>query len=329
MSKPFTNNMSDINNARSSTTDTFSQSKTRVLEKVALIIEHNAYRLDEQMILELPRLLPPDKTQLSLVHVLSDVAVGLPFRHNHMQDLIQSLEERHQRQEAVQKEFRRCLEQQGFSIIDERAYALNGQTLPELTDYIAQSGQNLAIFYADQYPVAHMGRTPFFMQCIAHLPVSGIVLKRHLATARPALKVLLAVDDSEASMTAVRKLPELLRTERLEITLATVQSPVYQDNAVLAPFVNQDILDEALISNANMIFDMAQNILEAQGMSVSQAKRVIGSPAAELGYLAQVEEPDLLVVGSHNRKGFLAWLMGSVSSQLLHWDTHNILVVRE
>jgi len=34
------------------------------------------------------------------------------------------------------------------------------------------------------------------------------------------------------------------------------------------------------------------------------------------------------VVGSHNRTGFLAWLMGSVSSQLLHWDTHNILIVR-
>lgn len=322
MSKPVANNLAAASGSQSSPV------KPRVIEKVVLIIEHNTYRLDEQMIAELPQLLPPTQTQLSVVHLLSDVSVGLPFRHNHMQDLLQSLEEQHQRQEAAQRAFRTRLEQQGFSVVEERAYALHGQTLPELTEYIEQSGQNLAVFYADQYPVAHLGRTPFFMQCIAHLPISGIVLKRYLSKGRTALKVLLAVDDSDASMTAVRKLPELLRTERLDITLATVQSPVYQDNAVLAPFVNQDILDEALVSNADMIFEMAQDILEAQGISVSQVKRVIGSPAAELGYLAQVEEPDLLVVGSHNRKGFLAWLMGSVSSQLLHWDTHNILVVR-
>lgn len=328
MSKPTANHIAAMSGPQSQTAETPSSMRPRVIEKVVLIIEHSTYRMDEQMILELPQFLPTDQTQLSLVHLLSDVAVGLPFRHNHMQDLLQSLEEQHQRQEAVQQEFRTRLEQQGFSVVDERAYAMNGQTLPELTEYIEQSGQNLAVFYADRYPVAHMGRTPFFMHCIAHLPISGIVLKRHLANTRSGLKVLLAVDDSEASMTAVRKLPELLRTERLEVMLATVQSPVYQDNAVLAPFVNQEILDEALVSNANMIFDMAQNILEAQGISVSQVKRVIGSPAAELGYLAQVEEPDLLVVGSHNRKGFLAWLMGSVSSQLLHWDTHNILIVR-
>jgi nucleotide-binding universal stress UspA family protein len=173
-----------------------------------------------------------------------------------------------------------------------------------------------------------MGHSSAFMQLFAHLPVSGLLFKRHLAGNRSKPKILLAVDDSEASMTAVRRLPELLRTQDMDVILATVQSPIYQDNALLAPYVNQDILDQALAGNATMIFEMAQEILDTEGIPVQDVKRMIGSPAAELGYLAQVEEPDLLVVGSHNRKGVLSWLMGSVSSQLLHWDTHNILIVR-
>lgn len=317
-----------INNRQTETAPLPARTEPKAKVKAVLVVEHVTYRIDDQTLRELPQFLPPDQTELSLVHLLTDVSIGLPYRHNHMQDLIQCIEERRQQQEAVQREFRTRLERCGFSVADERTYALHGRPLPELIEYIEQSGQDLAVFCADQYPPIKMGHSSAFMQMFAHLPVSGLLFKRHLVGNRSKPKILLAVDDSEASMTAVRRLPELLRTQDMDVILATVQSPVYQDNALLAPYVNQDVLDQALAGNTTMIFEMAQDILDTEGIPVQDVKRLMGSPAAELGYLAQVEEPDLLVVGSHNRKGVISWLMGSVSSQLLHWDTHNILIVR-
>jgi nucleotide-binding universal stress UspA family protein len=300
----------------------------RAVTKVALLVEHDAYEVDHRIPQELLRFLSPQHTELSLIHLFKNVTEGLPIRPVDASEISQAIIARTERQIAAQQEFNILMQHFGFSIADEQTFALQTQNLQEIMAYIRQSGLNLAVCCADYSATALSIPHHSFIQLVIHLPVSALLIKRPLFRERQKLKVLLGVDDSEASMTAARKLGMLLQPESLEVILATVQSPVYQENAVLAPFVNQQVLEEALESNARLLFEMVGDILETQGIPVCSARRMIGSPANELGYLAQLEEPDLVVVGSHNRTGVLAWVMGSVSSQLLQWDTHNILIVR-
>lgn len=321
MTQPMTNRPSSVNMQTTSMDGS-------IMTKVALIVEHDLYELDTRVIDELVRLLSPSRYAISLIHLLKDVTGEMSIHPDNLESLSKSIQERTQRQLDTQQDFKTFLLQLGFSIIDERTYGMKPENLQGVMDYIQQSGQELAVFCGDYSTTSMAMRHNAFMPLLMHLPVSAMLIKRPLVSGRSKIKVLLGVDESEASMTAARKLGVFFQPESIEVTVATVQSPVYQDNAVLAPFVNQDVLNEALEANANMIFEMTRDILEASGISVYDVKRFIGSPAAELGNLAKMEEPDLVVVGSHNRKGVMAWLMGSVSSQLLQWDTHNILIVR-
>ncbi len=53
----------------------------------------------------------------------------------------------------------------------------------------------------------------------------------------------------------------------------------------------------------------------------------MGQPATELHYLANQEGADLIIVGSHGRKGF-ALLLGSTSNSVLHGASCDVLAVR-
>jgi len=59
---------------------------------------------------------------------------------------------------------------------------------------------------------------------------------------------------------------------------------------------------------------------------IQQHHVLVGQPAAELHYLADQEEADLIVVGSHGRKGF-ALLLGSTPNSVLHGATCDVLAV--
>lgn len=90
--------------------------------------------------------------------------------------------------------------------------------------------------------------------------------------------------------------------------------------------------------------DMPLDISEVQEQQVTKAEQelhrltqildfpviqkhvLVGQPAAELHYLAQQQEADLIVVGSHGRKGF-ALLLGSTPNSVLHGATCDVLAV--
>jgi universal stress protein A len=59
---------------------------------------------------------------------------------------------------------------------------------------------------------------------------------------------------------------------------------------------------------------------------IQQQHVLVGQPAAELHYLAEQEAADLIIVGSHGRKG-LALLLGSTPNSVLHGATCDVLAV--
>lgn len=296
--------------------------------KVTLIVEHRPNHWDGSAITELASLFAPNEVELSIIHAMTNLLDGLPKRYNESAVLEQCLEDGNRRQDESKANLRRDLQVAGFNIQQEDSFALTNDSQEAILRLLRETGQELMILCGSHAPGAQMGRNHFFMNLTSHSPISTLMLKRHIHRKGGLCRALFGIDTSDATLTAARKLSRLLDPQQISITLATVQSPVYQENAVLAPYVNQDILTEALEANAGMTFEMITDILNPAGFKVQDMKVLIGSPATELGYIAETDNPDLVVVGSHNHKGFLAWVMGSVSSQLMHWDTHNILVVR-
>ncbi len=298
--------------------------------RVALIVEYGENAAAVLPLIEsLNTLLSPQSVAITLVHAEYDW-VSL---HTDFADEAQEMGARLARRETALKEanqaVRSALIQRGYAVTGELELTIAGESPKALLTQLKASEPELLILV--QASASGNGtKVSSFAVTLATHTVASVLILRKAITAKPEhLKLWVGVDASEASLNLARKLGQYLTvTDEVPVTLFTVQSPVYQENALLAPFVNQSVLDEALQSNANMIFEMCQDILETQGVTVADCRRLLGSPASELGAVAEAEEPDVIAVGSHNRKGMLAWLLGSVSSQLLHWDNHNLLIVR-
>jgi nucleotide-binding universal stress UspA family protein len=300
------------------------------LRKVALIIEYGGLEREQPVVSfpDLRRFLSPEHTELTVAHAEFDW-VGMKT---------DAAEEAHNvgalvaGQETKLHEMKRqidaSLQDSGFSVVRELECGTRDRHLKSLLTTLEEGGQDLLIVVSQPDLSSHPKTSHFVRTLVTHAPCSVLLLRKTVAATHEPLKVMLGVDGSEASMNAARQLKQILPDCEMRLELVTAQSPIYQENAVLAPYVNQDVLNEALEANAKMIFEIVSDILENQGVSVSERRKLVGSPATELGNLAELEHPDLMIVGSHNRTGVLAWLMGSVSSQLLHWDTHNLLVVR-
>lgn len=60
---------------------------------------------------------------------------------------------------------------------------------------------------------------------------------------------------------------------------------------------------------------------------IAQQHVLVGQPATELQYLAKDQQADLIIVGSHGRKGF-ALLLGSTSNSVLHGAVCDVLAIR-
>lgn len=69
-----------------------------------------------------------------------------------------------------------------------------------------------------------------------------------------------------------------------------------------------------------------QELLKNIDYPVVQEHVLVGQPASELHYLAEQQEVDLIIVGSHGRKGF-ALLLGSTPNSVLHGATCDVLAV--
>lgn len=224
-----------------------------------------------------------------------------------------------------------CLDKYEFNIASERAIEAQPGFLEHFVSELQQTNYDLIVLCVPDdlnHPEFQAMRSHFINHVTTHVPSSVLVWRKPFSEQPHPLKVMLGTDASESSMTAAAKMPDLLQLKFANLLVVTVLSPIFQDNAVVAPFVNPEILEQALDANAKIVFEMTAGILATHNLAKPTYQKLLGSPATEIAYLAETENPDVIVVGSHNRKGFLAWLLGSVSSQLLHWDKHNLLVVR-
>lgn len=71
-----------------------------------------------------------------------------------------------------------------------------------------------------------------------------------------------------------------------------------------------------------------QKLMSELGTPINHAEVIIGHPKTEILAYAKHIQAEMLVIGSHGRKGLAAILLGSTANAILHGATTDIFVVR-
>ena len=139
--------------------------------------------------------------------------------------------------------------------------------------------------------------------------------------------ILVPVDGSATAFSAVDNALALAKAFGSEVTAVYVIDP-YPFTGVGADFAyGQDQYLTAATAEANAAVDAVAARLQDAGVSVH--KRVVEASSASRGILeaAQAVNADLIVMGSHGRRGLEKLVLGSVAQRVLSGAALPVLVV--
>lgn len=142
--------------------------------------------------------------------------------------------------------------------------------------------------------------------------------------------ILIPVDGSTTALSAVSKAAGLAKTYGSTVTVLYVIDP-YPFTGVGADFAyGQSQYLTAATTEANTALDTAKKALEEAG--VGKVNAVVGEGhAVHEGIMRAAKEigSDLIVMGSHGRRGLEKLVLGSVTQRVLGVADIPVLVVRE
>lgn len=142
------------------------------------------------------------------------------------------------------------------------------------------------------------------------------------------MKVLLALDDSKFSEAATQAVVRQFRRDQTEVCILHVVEPL-----LLVPY--EYIGDVGMLNAAQQqtlkqgkeLVVRAKQLLDKAGFKV-QTAIVEGDPKSTIIDYASRWSADLVIVGSHGRKGLDRFLMGSVAESVARHAPCSILIVR-
>ena len=143
------------------------------------------------------------------------------------------------------------------------------------------------------------------------------------------MRILLAIDDSKFSEAAVGTLLEQARPHGTEVrVLHVLESPPLLVARELGGY--EPVLENALEfqkKQAEAVVAKAAELLRARGVKVTVAVEM-GDAKSKILDVAEEWHADLIVLGSHGRKGLNRFLMGSVSDAVARHACCSVEIVR-
>lgn len=136
-------------------------------------------------------------------------------------------------------------------------------------------------------------------------------------------KMLVAIDLTEEAPSVLNRAMEISKAYGAEVVLVHVVEPVgyaYGGDIPMDLTELQDQLDKA--ARAQL-----QSYGEKHGVKPDNQLVLVGRPESEIHRLSEELNADLIVVGSHGRKGFQL-LLGSTANGVLHGAACDVLAVR-
>ncbi len=137
--------------------------------------------------------------------------------------------------------------------------------------------------------------------------------------------ILLAADFTDHGSEVADKAKELAIANQAELSIVHIVDNLPITDATYGPIIPFDG------DLSQQIMDAAKKRLSkiAEKLGIVEAKQwlEVGSPKLEIVRIAEENDVDLIVVGSHGRHGF-ALLLGSTANGVLHHAQCDVLAVR-
>jgi nucleotide-binding universal stress UspA family protein len=139
-------------------------------------------------------------------------------------------------------------------------------------------------------------------------------------------RILVAVDGSPTSNKALVAALQMARDSEGRVRLVHV----IDELAFVTGFEYSGEVLNAVREGAQKLLAEAADIARASG--VTYETHLVDAPGVRLGMAVADEarrwEADLVVLGTHGRRGFDRWVMGSGAEQILRFATVPVLVIR-
>jgi nucleotide-binding universal stress UspA family protein len=131
-------------------------------------------------------------------------------------------------------------------------------------------------------------------------------------------RIIIPVDNTEASKIAVKKGAFLAKLYGIEAKIITVNDTHH--------FISSVVLEEKLKKDAEAFLEDFKKIAEEFGIKI-ETQLVVGKPAEEIVKFAK--ENDLIIMAHHDRtKGIDKFMMDSVSKDVVQNAPCSVLVVK-
>jgi nucleotide-binding universal stress UspA family protein len=143
------------------------------------------------------------------------------------------------------------------------------------------------------------------------------------------MKILLAIDESKSSQAAVQTVMTMAWPAGTEVKVLNVVEPpsLLLGREMRGPDPEFESVWNALREQAKALVAKAIEALRKPGMNITPALEE-GDPKSRILDLAKEWNADLIVVGSHGRKGLSRFLLGSVSDAVARHAHCSVHIVR-
>jgi nucleotide-binding universal stress UspA family protein len=141
-------------------------------------------------------------------------------------------------------------------------------------------------------------------------------------------RILVAVDGSAAAMRGLREALRLAKSERAELCIFNVVNEFYAF-ATPEAAVSVDVVP-ALREGGKRVLAKAQAAAEKQGVKAKTVMReTVGGAAADaIVREAKKQRAELIVLGTHGRRGVRRLVLGSDAEQVVRTASVPVLLVR-
>lgn len=144
------------------------------------------------------------------------------------------------------------------------------------------------------------------------------------------MKILVATDGSKFSEAAIREVACRIKPKDAEVTILQAVEPlVFSTPPQMAPGYAPEMTEqrEERLKEAKASVAAAIKVVQAAGFAVS-TRVVEADPRTAILDVAAESETDLIVVGSHGRRGLKKFLLGSVAESVARHASCSVLIVR-
>jgi nucleotide-binding universal stress UspA family protein len=141
------------------------------------------------------------------------------------------------------------------------------------------------------------------------------------------MKILLAMDGSEPSETAVRTIAARPWPAHSTVRVLSVAQPIYPSGEMLVATAAYEQMTKQLVDEAKKVNANAAETLRNSGLALETTVRE-GDPRTEIVDEAKDWSADLVVVGSHGRTGIKRWLLGSVAEYVVRYAPCSVEVAK-